>query len=214
VKRPYVVGEIVRICPARVTPALARLALAVAFALPGASRAVGQIPAPAAGPRDAIVVGADWLQATALPLGRNTVQSSGADVAWRRGTWSLSAGWLRIARTLSTVEGGTLSAGRLVHVGRVLLVPAVSVLGGSSYESRDTTGYDWTNAQGATGHVPRYSYSTAATIGGGIGLTLEIPVYRWIGVRAVGSEWAFSGNPVSEDRTRGVAGVGLSLRVR
>jgi len=211
--RPRSVSEIVRILAARVTQALPGLALAAAFALPGASRAVGQIPAPARS-RDAIVVGADWLQATALPLDRNTMQSSAADVDWRRGNWSLSAGWLRIARTLSTVEGGTVSAGRLVHAGRVLLVPTVSVLGGSSYESRDTTGYDWTNGQGATGHVPRYSYSNAATIGGGVGLTVEVPVYRWIGVRAMGSEWAFSGKPVSEDRARAVAGVGLSLRVR
>jgi hypothetical protein len=44
-------------------------------------------------------------------------------------------------------------------------------------------------------------------------LTLEVPLYRAIAVRASGSEWYFSGAPLEGDRARTLVGVGASIRV-
>jgi len=160
-----------------------------------------------------IVVGGDWLQANALPLDRNAMQSAALNVSFRRRVWALDAGWLRVARTLNTVQGVSVSAGPLLHWGRVLFIPAVGVLGGKSYASRDSTGYDWVGPNGLTGHVPRYSYSSAASAGGGVALTVECPVYRAVGIRARAAQWFFSGAPLTDDRPRTLVGAGVSVRV-
>jgi len=160
-----------------------------------------------------IVVGGDWLQANELPLDRDALQSGQVTVSLRRHRWSVDAGWLRIARTLSTVQGGMLSGGPLLHWGPVLFAPTIGVLGGRAQASRDSTGYDFVGPGGVAGHQPRYSYSSAATAGGGVGLAVEAPLYRIIGVRAVASQWFFSGAPLEGDRQRFLVGAGLSLRV-
>jgi hypothetical protein len=161
-----------------------------------------------------IVIGGDWLQANALPLERDAMHSVDFSVSLRRQTWAVDGGWLRIARDLSTVQGVYFSAGPLLHLGPVLFIPAVGVLGGQAQESRDSTGFDFVVSPGVIGHTPRYSYSSSATGGGSVGITVEVPVYRMIGFRAVASEWLFAGAPVAGDRSRTVVGAGLSLRVR
>src|SRR5205814_2462854 len=98
--------------------------------------------------------------------------------------------------TVSTVAGAPASAGPLLRWRSVLFITTVGVLGGRAQASRDSTGYNWVDAQGVSGHVPRYSYSSAGTAGGGVGLTVECPVYRAIGIRAVASQWYFSGAPL------------------
>jgi len=160
-----------------------------------------------------IVLGGDWLQANELPLDRNALQSGQVTLSLRRQRWSVDAGWVRVARTLSTVQGGAISAGPLLHWGPVLLIPTIGVLGGRAQASRDSTGYDFVGAGGVIGHQPRYSYSSAATAGGGVALTVEYPVYRSLGIRAVASQWYFSGAPLEGDRQRFLVGAGLSLRV-
>ena len=67
------------------------------------------------------------------------MQSASFDVSLRRQSWAVDAGFLRIARSLSTVQGGYLSAGPLLHWKQVLFLPSVGALGGESYASRDTT---------------------------------------------------------------------------
>lgn len=161
-----------------------------------------------------IVIGGDWLQANALPLDRAAMHSVDFSVSLRRQRWAFDGGWLRIARDLSTVQGVYFSAGPLLHLGPVLFIPAVSVLGGQAQESRDSTGFDFVVSPGVIGHTPRYSYSSSATGGGSVGITVEVPVYRMIGFRAVASEWLLAGAPLAGDRTRTVVGAGLSLRVR
>ena len=52
-----------------------------------------------------IVLSGAWLQANALPLDRDAVQSGAIDASWRWHRWSIEAGWLRIARDLSTIQG-------------------------------------------------------------------------------------------------------------
>jgi hypothetical protein len=174
-----------------------------------------QAPAPAlpTGRFDTgIVVGGDWLQGNALPLNRESMHSVDFGVSLRRQTWAVEAGWLRIARDFSTVQGVYVSGGPQVHWGRALFIPSLGVLGGESYRSVDSTGYDFV-VGGVTGHQTRYSYSDGFSVGASVGLAAEVAVYRAIGVRALVSEWFFSGEPLSGDRARTVLGVGLSLRV-
>jgi len=160
-----------------------------------------------------VVIGGAWLQANELPLDRDALQSGQVTISLRRRRWAVEASWLRVARTLSTIQGGAISVGPLLHLGPVLLLPAISGFGGRAQASRDSTGYDFVAAGGVIGHQPRYSYSSAGAAGGGVGLTLEAPLYRAIGIRAVASQWFFSGAPLEGDRQRFLVGAGLSLRV-
>jgi hypothetical protein len=162
-----------------------------------------------------VVATGDWLQANALPLGRDAFQSSAASLSFRGGRWVADAGWLRVARSLSTVQGGSVSLGRLLPWKRVLFIPAVGGFVGRGQRSVDSTGFDFVDpVTGVTGHTPRYSFSSAASVGGGAGLTLEIPFYRSLAVRGVAWQWWFSGAPLDGDRARTVLGAGLSLRLR
>ena len=195
--------------PGRVARALSFSVLVAGFALPLRAQA-----APTRRFETGIVIGGDWLQANALPLDRDAAESLDISLSLRRQIWAFDGGWLRIARTLSTVQGGYLSAGRILHLGPVLFIPAIGALAGQALESRDSTGFDFVDGAGVVGHTPRYSNSAAFTFGGSVGLTVEVPIYRALGFRAVGSEWLFSGAPLDGDRSRGVVGAGLSLRVR
>ena len=182
------------------------LAIAGAVAGPAGAQATRS-------PGTGITLSGAWLQANALPLDRDAMQSGSLAIGIRRSGWAVEAGWLRIARTLSTVEGGSLALQRPMHWGSLVILPAVSFLGGKAYASIDSTGYDWTATGGATGHTPRYTYSEGATFGGGVGVTVEVPIYRAIALRGVASQWAFSGTTLEGDRARTVLGVGLSAMV-
>jgi hypothetical protein len=160
-----------------------------------------------------IVVGGEWLQANALPLDRNALASVSFDAAFRRSRWSVDAGYLRIARDLSTVQGGFASVGIPLAWGRVLAVPSIGAFGGQAQRSVDSTGFDWIGANNVAGHTPRYSFSSSGSAGGGVGLTLEAPVYGVIALRASASEWYFSGATLEGDRARSLIGVGLSIRL-
>lgn len=184
------------------------LALILAAALPPTVRA--QV----AGPYDTgIIVSGSWLQATMLPLDRDAMQSAAFTVGLRRQGWSAEAGWLRIANTLSTIQGGTLSIGRVMSWKSVEIIPSIAALGGMSYASSDSTGFDWTDGSGAAGHTARFTYSDGPTFGGSIGLTAEVPIYRALGARASASQWFFGGSPLADDRGRTLVGIGLMLRV-
>jgi hypothetical protein len=162
---------------------------------------------------DGIVIGGEWLQATALPLDRNTLASVSFEASLRRSHWAVDAGWLRIARNLSTVQGAFVSFGVPLTWGRLLAVPSIGAFGGQAQRSVDSTGYDFVGPNGVIGHTPRYSFSKSGSAGGGVGLTLEVPVYRAVALRASGSEWYFSGATLEGDRARTLVGVGLSVRV-
>ena len=164
--------------------------------------------------RTGIVVTSDWLQANALPLDRDALQSMSVMASYRRSSYSVDAGWLRIARDLSTVQGGAVLVGRPLRWMSVLFTPAVGLLGGRAQASADSTGFDWIGPNGVAGHTPRYSYSSAATFGGGASLTATLPVYGPIGARLVAQQWLFSGSPLENDRARTLLGAGLSVRVR
>jgi len=159
------------------------------------------------------VLSGEWLQANALPLDRNTVGSMSAEASLRHQHWAIEAGWLRIARNLSTVQGGFASIGVPLAWGRLLAIPSIGAFGGQAQRSVDSTGFDFIGPNGVIGHTPRYSFSRSGSAGGGVGLTLEVPLYRVIAVRASGSEWYFSGAPLEGDRARTLVGIGLSIRV-
>jgi hypothetical protein len=160
-----------------------------------------------------IVVGGEWLQATALPLDRNTLASVSFDASLRHSHWAVDAGWLRIARNLSTVQGAFASFGVPLAWGRLLALPSIGAFGGQAQRSVDSTGFDFIGPNGVVGHTPRYSFSKSGSAGAGVGLTLEVPVYRAVALRASGSEWYFSGATLDGDRARTLVGVGLSVRV-
>lgn len=164
-------------------------------------------------PETGITLSGAWLQANALPLDRDAMQSGAAAIGVRKSGWAAEVGWTRIARKLSTVEGGSLSIQRPIHWQSIVFLPAVNLLGGRAYVSVDSTGYDWTATGGTTGHTPRYTYSEGGTFGGGVGLTVELPIYRALALRGVASQWFFSGTPVEGDRSRTVLGAGLSVLV-
>jgi hypothetical protein len=189
---------------------LGAAAVVAALATPLATPLAGQ-----ASPRfeSGLVLSGDWMQANELPLDRDAMQSGTAAISLRRHSWFVEASYVRVARTLSTVQGGALSVGPLLHWGPVLFLPSISGLGGQAQASRDSTGYDFVGAGGVVGHQPRYSYSSAATYGGGVGLAVEIRLYRALGIRAAASQWYFSGAPLEGDRERFSVGAGLSLRV-
>jgi hypothetical protein len=183
------------------------------FAAAASTRSLrGQAAAVAAPPRSTGVLTTDWLQANALPLDR-AMHSLSVTAGVRRDPWSFEAGWLRVARTLSTVQGGTLGVGRILTWRTVRFIPSVAGFGGQAQASADSTGYDFVDAAGVTRHQPRYTHSTAASFGGGGTLAIEAPVYRALDLRAVVAEWAFSGAPLEGDRARTLLGVGASLRV-
>lgn len=182
------------------------LATAVLFASPLSAQALRPFDT-------GIVVGGDWMQVTALPLDRDAFHSGALTVSFRRQKWAADVGWLRIARTLSTIQGGYASGGPLLIWKSFLFIPTVGVLGGRVEASRDSTGYNFVDADGIVGHQARYSYSSGATFGGSVGLTVEYPVHRIVGIRVDASEWLLSGAPLDQDHIRTVVGVGLSLRV-
>lgn len=159
-----------------------------------------------------IVLSGAWLQANALPLDRKAPHSGAIDASLRWNRWSLEAGFLRIARDLSTIEGGSAAFGRMFRWKAVQFIPAVGVFAGRALSSRDTTGFDWVGG-GTNGHTARYSYSDGAAFGGSAGLTVEIPVFRWIAVRGTASQFVFAGKPLEGDRSRTLLGAGLALAV-
>lgn len=176
-------------------------------------RAQLPVPLPSA-VRTGIVVTSDWLQANALPMDRDAIHSMAVMASYRRSTYSVDAGWLRIARDLSTIQGGAVLVGRPLYWKSVLFTPAVGLLGGRAQASVDSTGFDFTAPDGTTGHTPRYTYSSGATFGGGASLTLTVPVYGPIGARVLAQQWFFGGTPVEGDRGRTLLGAGLSVRVK
>ena len=190
-----------------------RVSLLATLGLCVASRMRAQAPLPDA-VRSGIVVTSDWLQANALPLDRDALHSMSLMASYRRSAYSVDAGWLRIARELSTVQGGAVLVGRPLHWRTILFTPAVGLLGGRAQASADSTGVDWVAPDGTPGHTARYSYSSAATVGGGASLAITLPVYGPIGARLLAQQWFFSGSPLEDDRGRTLLGAGLSVRVR
>ena len=191
------------------------LLLPILIAAPLQAQGGPTAPASASSRFDAgIVVGAEWLQASDISYEREALPSASFTIGLRRSGWTMDAGWLRIARDLSTVQGGTFSLGRVLSLGPLSIIPAVSLLGGQTYSSRDTTGYEFIDPQGVPGHQARYSYSEGFAFGGGAGLTVELPIFGPIRARVAGSQWFFGGEPLAGDRPRTVVGAGLSVRVK
>jgi len=158
-------------------------------------------------------VKADWLQVGAMPLGRDALHSGSVGVMADMDHWVVDLGWLRAARALSTVQGGYLTIDRRLDWGNALVLPGLSLFGGSAEASRDTTGYNWTAASGTgTGHVARYTHSRAMSFGGGASLAIEYPSRSTVAVRASVAQWMFSGQPLTNDRQRTLAGAGLTVR--
>jgi hypothetical protein len=156
---------------------------------------------------------AEWLQANALPFTRNAAPSASAALEFRRPSWSIEMGWLRVARALSTVQGGFVGVTRPIRFADVVLLPGLAVFGGVAEASRDSTGYDFVGGTPPVqGRQPRYDFSQSGAAGGGVTLAFEYPARSKVSVRASGAQWYFTGKPLTGDRNRTVAGLGLVVR--
>ena len=93
-------------CPASFKSFIARRCLAILSLIAAASAPVAAQTSRVFD--SGIVLGGDWLQANALPLDRDAVHSGSVSLSLRHHRWGVEAGFLRIARTLSTVQGGTI----------------------------------------------------------------------------------------------------------
>src|SRR5215472_15760708 len=92
-------------------PRLVRTAAGAAVVVTSIACAAGPALAQRATPANptfnqGVVLGGEWLQANALPLNRNTLASMSAEASLRHSRWAIGAGYLRIARDFSTVQGG------------------------------------------------------------------------------------------------------------
>ena len=149
----------------------------------------------------------------ALPLNRNTLASVSFDASLRHSHWAVDAGWLRIARDLSTVQGGFVSFGFPSGVGSPSRPSVDRRVRRSGAAFSRLHGFDFDRPQRCRRSHAALQLLESGSAGGGVGLTLEVPVYRVVGFRASGSEWYFSGATLEGDRARTLVGVGLSIRV-
>jgi hypothetical protein len=172
-----------------------------------------QAPAAVSPWRGTVSLAGEWQQAVAMPLNRDAMHSASVVASYRMPMWAVDGGWLRVARDLSTVQGGMVSAGPVFAWRMIHFLPQIGGFVGKSYASADTTGYEAVGPGGVIVHQPRYTYSEATSLGGGVLLAIESPIYGPLNARVSGAEWLFSGDPLSEARTRGIVGLGLSLQV-
>lgn len=198
---------------ARHTAFLLLVGAAIAAAAPARAQSASPTAPMSAGSTGDIVLTGEWLQANALPMDRNAFHSVSFGASWRRNAWAFDGGFLRAARTLSTVQGAYAAAGPILRYRSIVFIPQVAAFGGEAMVSADTTGYDYTGAGGVIGHQPRYSYSEGGSAGIGARLTVEVPVYGPVAIRGAASTWYFSGAPLEGDQRRTLLGIGLSLRV-
>jgi hypothetical protein len=194
--------------PRRVFAATA--ALAGLFVLPTVARsqAAGFSAPPFSAPP--FSVRADWLQANAT-LTRSTLPSNAAAIAWEGRVLGFSLGFMRIARDLSTIEGGTAGVDVAYRIGRFRIALGATGLAGVAMASRDTAGYQYVGAGGAAGHMPKFDYSRSSANGGGGTLTIEYDFLDHLGLRVTGGTWTFSGNPLGNEGSRTTIGAGLTV---
>ena len=188
----------------------AATALAVLLAAPRAivAQSGGFAPPPFAA--QPFAARADWLQANEA-LSRSTLPSNALAIAYEGRIFGFTAGFLRIARNLSTIEGGTAGAEVAYRFGRFRMALGVTGMVGVAMASRDTTGYEYVSAGGATGHTAKWDYTRASASGGGATVSLEYDFLDYLGLRVTGGTWSFSGTPLGTERTRTTIGAGLTV---
>ena len=162
--------------------------------------------------QNAWYVRADWLQASSMSVDRSTMPSAAVALEWKAGGRTGEVGYLRAVRSLSTVQGAYATVAQPKRWGPTTVLAGIGLFLGQAAASADSTGYTY-NASGTTGHQPRYSYSTGASLGAGVQLALEVPFGTTSSLRFSVAEWAFSGQPVQGDNARFLAGVGISFLI-
>jgi len=180
-------------------------AAVMALALPPSAnaQATGFVPRP-------LSVRADWLQAQE-PLTRNALPSSAVAIAWEGATVGYQLGFLRIARDLSTIEGGTAGVELASRINRFRIALGATGMVGVAMASRDTTGYDFVGAGGGVGHTPKFDYSKSGAKGVGATLSLEYEFFDHLGVRVTAGSWRFSGAPLGSATSRRTIGAGVTV---
>lgn len=165
-----------------------------------------------AGAQATWLVRADWLQAPAISIDRSTMPSAALSLERRTDGIAIELGYLRAVRSLSTAQGGFALFSRPIKWGSATAFAGGGMFFGGSSASADTTGYTYIT-DGKTGYQPRFSYSTAASFGAGVQLSIVYPLGTTTEIRASASEWGFSGHPVSGDNARFLAGIGIAFHL-
>lgn len=153
---------------------------------------------------------ADWLQGNSA-LTRSTMPSNALAIAYEGQYFGASAGFLRIARDMSTVEGGTLGVEAGYRAGRFRVSLGANAMIGVAMASMDTTGYQYVSSGGTTGHTPRWDYSRTSANGFGGTVTMEYDFFEYLGLRVTGGSWSFTGAPLGNEKTRTTIGAGLAV---
>ncbi len=153
---------------------------------------------------------ADWLQGNSA-LTRSTLPSNALAIAYEGQYFGASAGFLRIARDLNSVEGGTLGVETGFRAGRFRLSLGANAMIGVAMASMDTTGYQYVSTGGTTGHTPRWDYSRTSANGFGGTVTMEYDFFKYLGLRVTGGSWSFTGAPLGNVKTRTTVGAGLTV---
>jgi hypothetical protein len=182
---------------------------ALAMSLSAAASLGAQAPSSAFKP-EPFSIRAEWLQANAS-LSRSTMPSNAITLAYEGERVGYTAGFLRIARDLSTVEGGTIGVELGARSNRARVTLGAQGLVGVVMASADTTGYDAIGAGGVVVHTPRYDYSRGTALGVGGTLAFEYDVMAHLGLRATASAWTFTGTPFGTEKTRTTLGVGIAI---
>lgn len=179
------------------------------LAVAAAQGAGAQAPPPS---RAEWFVHSDWLQASAISVGRSTAPSAAIAVERRTETVAADFGYLRAVRPMSTVHGLYAAISRRLPLGPATASAGAGFFAGQAAASADTSGYRY-SLGGQTGYQSRFTYSSGLSIGVGVQFTLAFPLGSSSEVRASAAEWGFSGDPVKGDNARFLAGLGLSFQL-
>jgi hypothetical protein len=166
---------------------------------------------------------AEWLHLGAGGLHRDALPSYAWGLSREIGHRGLRVelGYLRAARATSTAKG--LSAGLALSRtrGRLTVRPGVAMLAGVAETVADSGGYDWRAEGGVSeggyedgqvGYESRLRYTRGTTIGGGLSLAADARLVAGLSVTGSTRYWLFTGDVLRADRTRLLAGFGISLR--
>lgn len=193
--------------------------LAAAIGLVAAAgEAQGQQAAAAAVPFGAYVASAEWLHGNSGALHRDALPSYGWSLGVDRPAGlRLEAGYLRVARPTTTAKGFMAGAGWNFVRGPVTVRPGVSTLIGVAETNAASDGYDWrgldeTPYEGSEGHQGRQRYERGTTVGAGLNLAADLHLVAGLSLTGSVRQWLFSGDVLSGNRDRTLAGLGLSVR--
>jgi len=158
-------------------------------------------------------VSADWLHLNGGRMDRDGSQSTAWSLAHDfDNSLRFELGYLRVARNESSAKGATAGVSIPISYNRLTVRPGVMLLAGTAQATRDSGGYYFTTPTGQTGYQPSMRYSRGTTIGAIASISAEIRLTAGVSATASIRQAGFSGDVLSDDRFRTLAGFGLTVR--